>query len=126
MNLQVLSRNHENFVEQLKHKYGVILFRMLYHNIVAVLRRTNLEQLKHKNNKLRILSLKDLKKRDSYQVPVINSSFQVLDNKPLKYGLHQTFTDKNTFFKRNLAVELEAVAASLDYYVKQSVIAQPA
>ena len=126
MNLQVLSRNHENFVEQLKHKYGVILFRMLYHNIVAVLRRANLEQLKHKNNKLRILSIKDLKKRGSYQVPIINSLFQVLDTKPLKYRLHQTFTDKNTFFKRNLAVELEALAASLYYYIKQSVIAQPA
>ena len=126
MNLQVLSRNHENFVEQLKHKYGVILFRMLYHNIVAVLRRANLEQLKHKNNKLRILSIKDLKKRGSYQVPIINSLFQVLDTKPLRYRLHQTFTDKNTFFKRNLAVELEALAASLYYYIKQSVIAQPA
>ena len=110
MNLQVLSRNHEKFVEQLKHKYGVILLRMLYHNIVAVLRRTNLEQLKRKNNKLRILSLKDLKMRGSYQVPVINSSFQVLVNKPLKYGLQQTSTDKNTFFKRNLVVELEALA----------------
>ena len=126
MNLQVLSRNHENFVEQLKHKYGVILFRMLYHNILAVLPRANLEQLKHKNNKLRILSIKDLKKRGSYQVPIINSLFQVLDTKPLKYRLHQTFTDKNTFFKRNLAVELEALAASLYYYIKQSVIAQPA
>ena len=37
-------------------------FRMLYHNILAVLRRTNLEQLKHKNDKLRMLSLKVFKK----------------------------------------------------------------
>ena len=33
----MLSRNHENLVEQLKHKCGIILFRMLYHNIIAVL-----------------------------------------------------------------------------------------
>ena len=38
-NIQILSRNHETFVEQLKHKYGVILFRILYLNILAVLRR---------------------------------------------------------------------------------------
>ena len=58
MNIEILSINHENFVEQSKHKYGVTLFRMLYLNILALLRRSNLEQLKRKNNKLRILSLK--------------------------------------------------------------------
>ena len=31
-NIQNLSRNHENVAEQLKHKYGVIVFRTLYHN----------------------------------------------------------------------------------------------
>ena len=100
-NIQILSKNHENFVEQLKHRYGVILFRMLYLNILAVLRKSDLEQLKRKNNKLRILSLKVFKNRDSYQVPVINLSYQVLDTKPLKYGLHHSFTDKNKFVKRN-------------------------
>ena len=51
-----LSRNHENFVEQLKYKYyGAILFRMFYNNILAILRRSKLEQFKSKNNKLRIL-----------------------------------------------------------------------
>ena len=87
-NIQILSRNHENFVEQLKHKSGITLFRMLYINILAVLRRSDLDQLKRKNNKLRMLSLKVLKNRDSYQVLVINLSFQVLDTKPLKCGLH--------------------------------------
>ena len=38
-NMQILSRNHANFVQQLKHKDGAILFRMLYHNILTVLRR---------------------------------------------------------------------------------------
>ena len=53
-------------------------------------------------------------------MPVINLSTQVLDTKPLKYGLHQLFTDKNKFVKRNVAIELETLAASLDHYVKQS------
>ena len=64
-NIQILSRNHETFAEQLKHKYGLILFRMLYLNVLAVLRRSNLMYLKCKNNKLRIFYLKVLKNRDS-------------------------------------------------------------
>ena len=119
-NMQILSGNHEDFAEQLKQEYGVILFRMLYLKILAVSQRPNLEHLKRKNNKLWILSLKVLKNRDSHQAPVINSSSQVLDTKPLKYGLHQGFTDKNKFVKRNAAVEHEGLAASLDHYVKQS------
>ena len=50
----------------------------------------------------------------------INLSSQVLDTKPIKYGLHQSLTDKNKFVKRNVAVELEALAARLDHYVQQS------
>ena len=53
-------------------------------------------------------------------MPVINLSSQVLHTKPLKYGLHQNLTDKNKFVKRNIAVELEALTASLDHYVEQS------
>ena len=60
-NIHTLSRNHKHFVEQLTHKYGVILFRMLYLNMLAVLRRSSLEQLRRKNNQLRILSFKVLK-----------------------------------------------------------------
>ena len=53
--IRTLSRNHGNIVEQLKKKYGVILFRMLYHNILSALQTSNLEQLKHKNNKLMVM-----------------------------------------------------------------------
>ena len=95
------------------------MFRTLYRNILAVLRRPNLEQLKGKNNKLRILSFKVLKKRDFYQVPVIHLSSQVLDTDPLNYGLYQSFTDKNKF-SREILFELESLAASLDHYVEQS------
>ena len=88
--------------------------------MLSVLRRPNLEQLKRKNNKLRILSLKVSKYHNSYQVLVINLSSQVLDTKPLKHGLHQSFTDKNKFVKRNVAVELESLACSLDHYAEES------
>ena len=40
--------------------------------------------------------------------------------KPLKYSLHHSFTDKNKYVKRNIAVELESLAASLDEFVDQS------
>ena len=69
---------------------------------------------------MELLSLKVLKSRDLFQVSGINLSSQVLDTKPIKYGLHQSFTDKNKFVKRNVAVELEALAARLDHYVQQS------
>ena len=106
--MQILSGNHEDFAEQLKQEYGVILFRMLYLKILAVSQRPNLEHLKRKNNKLWILSLKVLKNRDSHQAPVISSSSQVLDTKPLKYGLHQSFTDKNKSSREALPLNLKA------------------
>lgn len=58
-NLLNLSRNYDNFVEQLKHKHGVIFLKMLYHEILSVLllQRLNLEQLKRKNNKLRMFKV---------------------------------------------------------------------
>ena len=46
-------------------------------------------------------------------------SSQVLATIPLKYGLHQNFTDRNKFVKRKVSIEIEALA-SLDHYVKQS------
>ena len=52
-------------------------------------------------------------------MPVINLLSSVLDTKPLKYGLHQSFTDKSKFVKRNVAVEFESLAASLEHYVEQ-------
>ena len=37
----------------------------------------------------------------------------------LKYGLHQSFTDKNGHIKRNLAVEFEAFPPKLDPFIKE-------
>ena len=53
-------------------------------------------------------------------VPVINLSSEDLDMKPLKYGLRHSFTNKNKYVKRNIAVELESLATSLDKFADQS------
>ena len=67
-----------------------------------------------------ISNKKSNKKKDSYTVPVINLSSEDLDTKPLKYGLHHSFTDKNKYVKRNIAVDLESLAMSLDKFVDKS------
>ena len=41
-----------------------------------------------------------------------------MDVTGLKYGLHQSFTDKNRQIK-NLAVEFEALSSKLDPFVKE-------
>ena len=51
---------------------------------------------------------------------IINLTSQVLDTKPLKYGLHQSFTDKNKSVMRNVTLEIEALATSLNHYAEQS------
>ena len=38
-------------------------------------------------------------------------------NELLKYGLHQSFTDKFKHIKRNIAVEFEALSSKLDPFV---------
>ena len=63
---------------------------------------------------------KSNKKKNSYAVPQINLSCEDLDTKPLNYGLHHSFTDKNKYVKRNIVVELESLATSLDKFVDQS------
>ena len=63
---------------------------------------------------------KSNKKKDPYKVLVINLSSEDLDTKPLKYGLHHSFTDKNKYVKRNIAVDLESLAMSLDKFVDKS------
>ena len=63
---------------------------------------------------------KSNKKKDPYKVLVINLSSEDLDTKPLKYGLHRSFTDKNKYVKRNIAVELDSWAAPAGKFVDQS------
>ena len=50
----------------------------------------------------------------------MNLSSESLDLSSLKYGLHQSFVDKNKYVKRNVAVEMKSRAVRLDKYVDVS------
>ena len=47
----------------------------------------------------------------------MNLSTENINTAPLRYGLHHSFTDKNKYFKRNVAIELETLARILDAHV---------
>ena len=80
----------------------------------------NINQLKCKNKKLRRLISQKEVKRDNYNISVFNLSSHGLNVSGLKYGLHQSFTDKNRHTKQNLAVEFEALSSKLDLFIKDS------
>ena len=72
-------------------------------------------QLKTKNNKIRNLRPKNANKT----VPVKNLSGYDIDTSSLKHPLNHSFIDKSKFIKRDLAVEFESSAASVDELVTQ-------
>ena len=108
-NLQYLLNCHKHLSNEIFQQVGSLLYKSIKRNILLTLHSNNLQQLQCKNKKLHklISNKKSNKKKDSYTVPVINLSSEDLDTKPLKYGLHHSFTDKNKYVKRNIAVELE-------------------
>ena len=109
--------NHKNNLQ-----VGSLLYKTIKRNILLTLHSNNLQPLQCKNKMLHklISNIKSNKKNDSYAVPVINLFSKDLDRKPLKHGLHHSFTDENKYVKRNLAVELKSLATSLDTFVDQS------
>ena len=121
-NLQYLLNCHKHLSNEIFQQVGSLLYKSIKRNILLTLHSNNLQQLQCKNKKLHklISNKKSNKKKDSYMVPVINLSSEDLDTKPLKYSLHHSFTDKNKYVKRNIAVELESLAMSLDKFVDQS------
>ena len=82
-----------------------------------IVTRSNINQLKCKNKELHRLISQETIKRGSYNIPVINLPSHELDVSGLKYGLHQIFTDKNKYIKRNLAVQFEALSPTLDPFI---------
>ena len=91
--------------DNLKNKVGVLFF-----NCFLIVTRSNINQLKCKNKELhRLISQKTIK-RGSYNIPAINLPSHELDVSGLKYGLHQIFTDRNKYIKRNLAVQFDALS----------------
>ena len=55
----------------------------------------------------------------NYQVPIINLSDFEINTNCLKYGFNHSFVDKNRFIKRDLHIELEPLASSIDTFVPQ-------
>ena len=121
-NLQYLLNCHKHVSNAIFQQVGSLVYKSIKRNILLTLHSNNLQQLQCKNKKLHklILNKKSSKKKDSCTVPVINLSSEDLDTKPLKYGLHHSFTDKNKYVKRNIAVELESLATSLDKFINHS------
>ena len=120
--MQYLLNCHEHLSNAIFQEVGSLLYKNIKRNILLKLHSNNLQQLQYKKKKLHklISSKKSSKKKDSYTVPVINLSSEDFDTKPLKYGLDHSFTDKKRYVKRNIAVELESLATSLDKFVDHS------
>ena len=86
-----------------------------------VLRYSNTQQLSTKNKKL--FQLKKFKAPKfgvpltSATVPVINLSGFNLNLKGLNYGLHHCFIDKSRLARKNIAIELEYLAHTVQKHI---------
>ena len=96
-NFQYLLNCHKHLSNEIFQQVGSVLYKSTKRNILLTLHSNTLQQLQCKNKKLhKLISNKKInKKKDSYTVPVMNLSSKDLDTKPLKYGLHRSFTDEN-------------------------------
>ena len=83
-------------------------------------RENNINQLKCKDKNLRRLMSQKPINTDNYNIPVVSLSSYELDVSGLKYGLHQSFTDRNKHIKRNIAVEFEALSSKLDPFINDN------
>ena len=84
--------------DRLKNKLGMPLVDSLYSLMFRFSREDNNNQLKYKNKKLHRLILEKPINRDNYKIPVVDLCSHELDVSGLKYGLHQSFTDKNRIY----------------------------
>ena len=94
---------------------GKVILRILLIDLCNSVRKSNILQLKTKNNKIRNRRPKHA--NQTSQVPVKNLSDYGIDTSSLKYGLHHSFIDKSKFIKRDLAVEFESLAITVDELV---------
>ena len=119
-NLKNLSYSHLHIRTTLRNKIGLFLYRCSIEVLLKSLLKSNILQLKCKNNKLhRFISQKPFK-RNNYNIPVVSLSSEELDVEKLRYGLHHSYTNKNKYIKRDIAVEFESLATILDPFVNQS------
>ena len=116
-NLKDLCSKYTVISDSLKIKVGMLLFNFLYSLMLRSSREDNINQLKCKNKKLvRLITQKPIN-TDNYNIQFVNLSSHELDVSGLKYGLHESFTDKNKHIKRNTAVKFEALSSKLDPFM---------
>ena len=116
-NIKHLKGRHYKIINELLKLLGKVILRILLIDLCNSLRKSNILQLKTKNNKIRNRRPKHANKTS--QVPVKNLSDYDIDTSSLKYGLNHSFIDKNKFIKRDLEVEFESLVTSVDELVTQ-------
>ena len=104
--------NNLKIINELLKLLGKVMLRISLVDLCNSLRKSNILQLKTKNNK--ICNGRPKHANKTSQVPVKNLSDYDIDTPSLKYGLHHSFIDKNKFIKRDLAVEFESLVTTVD------------
>ena len=113
--LRNLTSTLSKLLDELIRVAGTKLTRLFQHIVRDSLRGDNIIQFKTKNGKLhRLTQRNDEVKFVKSTVPVKNLSSFPFNTDCLKMGLQHSFTDKNKYVKRNIAVELEHLAICVD------------
>ena len=87
-NLKKLSYSDLQIRTTLRNKIGVLLYRCIIEVLLKSLPKSNILQLKVKNDNLqRLISQKPFKRND-YNILVVNVSSEELDVEKLRYGLN--------------------------------------
>ena len=116
---------HPNNLKHLKRRYkitnellklpGKVILRILMIDFCNSLPKSDILQLKTKNNKMLFRRPKHANKTS--QVPVKNLSDYDIDTSSLKYGSHHSFIHKKKFSQRDFAFELESLVKTVDELV---------
>ena len=104
----------------MRNKIGVLFYCCIIEILLKSLRKSNILQLKCKNNKLHRLITQKSFKRNDYNILVVSLSSEELGVGKLRYGLHHSYINKNNYVKHDIAVESETLATILDSFVNQS------
>ena len=95
------------------------MFKWINYLVYKSLREENKKQLETKNKKLlKLIGRSDEVHYTNASVPVINLSSVEYSTECFRHGLDHSYIDKNKYVKRNIAVEFEALALSVDGAVK--------
>ena len=121
LDLKEIVNQHRMALEELESTTGLLLFNLIYKRILYASRNTRKSSFFTKNKKISSLNNNNnIKRKISYNVPVINlSSIELTENelKQLSYGLEHSFVDKNKHIKKDLGANLEFLAQSVDKHI---------